>query len=219
MNVKQIDLAKYIDHTLLKANATYEDIEKLCKEAVDHGFKGVCVNPSFVEYAASLLKGKKTIVVAVVGFPLGATQTATKAFEAKEAVAAGAQEIDMVLNISALKEKNYQLVYQDICAVVNEVKPLAVKVIIETCYLERDEKIVASTLAVVAGAKFIKTSTGFGPAGACVDDIKLIRSVIDDKVKIKASGGIKTFEEAMKMVEAGADRLGISTSVNIVMGK
>lgn len=220
--MKQADLAnlgKYIDHSNLKPNATNADIEKTCKEAIEYGLKAVCVNPSFVEYAVSLLKGKKPFVVAVVGFPLGASQTATKAFEAKEAIAAGAEEIDMVINIGALKEKNYQLVYQDIYAVVNEAKPCPVKAIIETCYLERDEKIIASALAVVAGVKYIKTSTGFGEKGATVDDIKLIKSVVGDKVKIKASGGIKTYEEALKMIEAGAERLGTSASVNIVMGK
>lgn len=213
------NLAKYIDHSILKPNVTNADIEKGCKEAIEYGFKAVCVNPAFVEYAVSLLKGKKPFVVAVVGFPLGASQTATKAFEAKEAIAAGAEEIDMVINIGALKEKNYQLVYQDIYSVVNEAKPCVVKVIIETCYLERDEKIIASALAVVAGAKYVKTSTGFGEKGATVEDIKLIKSVVDGKVKIKASGGIKTYEEALKMIEAGADRLGTSSSVNIVMGK
>lgn len=217
--MKQLELAKYIDHTLLKPNATYGDIEKLCKEAIEHGFKGVCVNPSFVEYAATLLKGKKPIVIAVVGFPLGASQTSTKAFEAKEAISSGAEEIDMVINIGALKEKNYQLVYNDINAVVNEAKPFPVKAIIETCYLERDEKIIAAALASVAGVKFIKTSTGFGSAGATEEDVKLLRSVVDNKIKIKASGGIKTFEDAIKMIESGAERLGTSSSVNIVMGK
>jgi deoxyribose-phosphate aldolase len=209
--MKQFDLAKYLDYTMLKPDATYSDIEKLCKEAVEHGFKGVCVNPSFVEYAVSLLKGKKQIVIAVVGFPLGASQTLTKAFEAKEAIAAGAEEIDMVINIGALKEKNYQLVYQDINAVVNEAKPQAVKAIIETCYLTKEEKIIVSALAVVAGAAFIKTSTGFGSGGASIEDVKLIRSVVGEKIKIKASGGIKTREEALKMIEAGADRLGASS--------
>ena len=219
--MKQSDLsnlAKYIDHSMLKPNATNADIEKLCKEAIEYGFKGVCVNPSFVELAATLLKGKKPIVIAVVGFPFGASQTSTKSFEAKEAIAAGAEEIDMVINIGALKEKNYQLVYQDICSVVNEVKPCAVKAIIETCYLDRDEKIIASALAAVAGAKYIKTSTGFAEKGASAEDIKLIKSVIDNKVKIKASGGIKNYQDALLMIEAGADRIGSSSSVNIVTG-
>ena len=219
--MKQSDLsnlAKYIDHSMLKPNATNADIEKLCKEAIEYGFKGVCVNPSFVELAATLLKGKKPIVIAVVGFPFGASQSSTKSFEAKEAVAAGAEEIDMVINIGALKEKNYQLVYQDICSVVNEVKPCVVKAIIETCYLDRDEKIIASALATVAGAKYIKTSTGFAEKGASAEDIKLIKSVVDNKVKIKASGGIKNYQDALLMIEAGADRIGSSSSVNIVTG-
>ena len=220
--MKQSDLtnlAKYIDHTMLKPNATNADIEKLCKEAIEYGFKGVCVNPSFVELAATLLKGKKPIVIAVVGFPFGASQTSTKSFEAKEAIAAGAEEIDMVINIGALKEKNYHLVYQDIFGVVNEARPCVVKAIIETCYLDRDEKIIAATLAAVAGAKYIKTSTGFGEKGATAEDIKLIKSVVDNKVKIKASGGIKTYEEALSMIESGAERIGTSSSVDIVMGK
>lgn len=213
------DLAEYIDHTMLKPNTVKKDIEKVCKEAIEYGFKGVCVSPSFVEYAFSLLKDEKPIVIAVVGFPLGSSQSSTKAFETKEAIAAGAEEIDMVINIGALKEKNYPLIYQDIQNVVNEAAPYPVKVIIETCYLNREEKIIASVLGSVAGAKFIKTSTGFGDKGATVEDIKLIKSVIDDKMKVKASGGIKTFKEAVKMIEAGADRLGVSSSVNIVIGK
>lgn len=217
--MKPSDLAKYIDHTQLKPDATKNDIEKLCKEALEHGFKAVCVNPSFVEYAGECLKGKKPFVVAVIGFPFGASQTATKAFEAKEAISSGAEEIDMVVNIGALKEKNYELVYKDIFSVVNEARPCPIKVIIETCYLDRDEKIIASILAQVAGAEFIKTSTGFGNKGANIDDIKLIRSVVGKTMKIKASGGIKNFEDAIRLIEAGADRIGCSSSVNIVMGK
>ena len=213
------ELAEYIDHTMLKPNATKADIEKVCNEAIEYGFKGVCVNPSFVDYAVSLLHGEKTLVIGVVGFPLGSSQTSTKAFETKEAVAAGAEEIDMVMNIGALKEKDYPLVYEDIKSVVSEAAPYPVKVIIETCFLNKEEKIIASVLSSVAGAKFIKTSTGFGEEGATVEDIKLIRSVIDDNMKIKASGGIKTFKDAVKMIEAGADRLGVSSSVKIVMGK
>lgn len=213
------ELAKYIDHTMVRPDATKADIEKLCKEAIEYGFKGVCVNPAFVEYAKSLLKGKKPLVIAAVGFPFGATQTSTKAFEAKEAISYGADEIDMVINIGALKEKNYQLVYQDMCSVVNEAKPNVVKAIIETGYLERDEIIIASALAVVAGVDFIKTSTGFGKRGASVEDIELIKSIINNKAKIKASGGIKTKEDAFKMIKAGADRIGSSASVSIILEK
>lgn len=219
MNVKPKDLAPYIEHSLLKPDVTKDDIEKHCKEAIEHNFKGVCVNPSFVSFAASILKGKKPIVIAAVGFPLGAMQTSTKAFEAKEAIAAGAEEIDMVINIGALKEKEYQVVYEDIFAVVNEVKPYPVKVILETCYLEKEEKIIACALASVGGASYVKTSTGFGRGGAILEDILLMKSIISEKVKIKASGGIKTYKEAIEMIKAGAVRIGSSSSVNIVMEK
>lgn len=217
--MKESDLAKCIEHACLKPNSTKADIERLCKEAVEHNFRGVCVNPSFVPLAVSLLKGKKPIVIATVGFPFGASQSSTKAFEAKEAVQGGAEEVDMVINIGALKEKDYQTVHDDIVAVVNEVKPSLVKVIIEACFLEREEKIIACALAQVAGAAFVKTSTGFAEGGAKVEDIQLMKATLNNKMKIKASGGIKTYEDALKMLEAGADRLGTSHSVNIIMGK
>lgn len=210
----ETNIAKYIDHSCLKPDAVKADIEKLCLEAIKYNFKGVCVNPSFVAYASSLLKGKKPIVVAVVGFPLGAGQGSSKAFEAKEAIASGAEEIDMVINIGALKEKDYKTVFEDIAGVVNEVKPYPVKVIIETCYLSKEEKIIAATLADVAGAEFIKTSTGFGNLGATVEDIKLLKSIVNKK--IKASGGIKTRDDALSMIDAGADRLGCSASLSII---
>lgn len=211
-----INLAEYIDHTLLKPSATIEDIEKLCQEAIQYKFKAVCVSPSFISQAKEYLIDTNIIVVAVIGFPLGISQTATKAFEAKEAISAGADEIDMVINIGALKEKRYQLVYDDIAAVVSESKPHPVKVIIETCYLSENEKIIACAIASVAKASFVKTSTGFGDKGAVVEDIKLMKAVLPNNVKIKASGGIKTYEEAISMIEAGADRIGLSSSVNII---
>lgn len=214
-----LDIAKYIDHTLLKPNATKEDIVKLCKEAIEHKFKGVCVNSFYIPLIAELLEGEEPIPISVVGFPFGATLSSSKAFEAKEAVSAGAEEIDMVINIGALKEKQYNLVYDDICAVVSECKPCPVKVIIETCFLEKDEKIIACALAKVAGASFIKTSTGFGEGGAKIEDIALIRSIVGDNMQIKASGGIRTYQDALKMIEAGAKRIGSSNSVNIVLGK
>jgi deoxyribose-phosphate aldolase len=216
MSELKMDLSKYIDHTILKPNARKTDIENLCKEAIKYGFKGVCVNPSFISVASSLLKGKKPIVIAAVGFPLGASQSSTKAFEAKEAVAAGSDEIDMVINIGALKEKEYKLVFDDIVGVVNEVNPCPVKVIIETCFLTKDEIIIACALATVAGALFVKTSTGFGEKGATVDDIKLMKSIVGNKVKIKASGGIKNYKTALEMIEAGASRIGTSSSIDII---
>jgi deoxyribose-phosphate aldolase len=217
--MKGSDLAKHIEHACLKPNSTKTDIEKLCKEAIEYNFKAVCVNPAFVPLAASLLKGKKTIIVATVGFPFGASQSSTKAFEAKEAIQAGAEEIDMVINIGALKEKEYQLVYEDINGVVNEVKPNLVKVIIEACFLEREEKIIACAIAQIAGAAFVKTSTGFAEFGAKEEDVRLMRATVGSKMKIKASGGIKTYEDALKMINAGAERIGSSHSVNIVIGK
>lgn len=216
---KELDLASFIDHTLLKPNVTKEDIERICKEAILYKFKAVCVNPSFVALAASLLEGEETMPITVVGFPFGASLSSSKAFEAKEAISSGAQEIDMVINIGALKEKEYNLVYDDICSVVSEVKPHPVKVIIETCFLENEEKIIACALSKVAGAAFIKTSTGFGEGGAKVEDIHLIKSIIGEGMQIKASGGIKTYEDAIKMIEAGASRIGCSNSVQIVLKK
>lgn len=214
-----LDIARYIDHTLLKPNATKDDIAKLCKEAIEYKFKGVCVNSSFIPLVATLLEGEEPIPITVVGFPFGASLSSSKAFEAKEAVSAGAQEIDMVINIGALKEKQYNLVYDDICAVVSECKPCLVKVIIETCFLEKEEKVIACALAKVAGASFIKTSTGFAEGGAKVEDISLIKSIVGDTMQIKASGGIRTYLDAIKMIEAGAERIGSSNSVNIVLGK
>ena len=211
-----INIAKYIEHTCLRPNAVKADIEKLCLDAVKYNFKGVCVNPSFVSFAADLLKGKKPMVVAVVGFPLGASQGPAKAFEAKEAIASGAEEIDMVVNIGAVKEKDYKTVFEDISGVVNEVRPHHVKVIIETCFLTREEKIIAAALAEVAGADFIKTSTGFGSGGATVADIELLKSVIGKNMRIKAAGGIKTKKDALAMITAGADRIGASLSLDIV---
>ena len=210
------ELASYIDHTNLKPNATKEDIKKLCSEAIDYKFKGVCVNPSAILYAKELLKGKKIKLIAAVGFPLGASQSSSKAFETKEAISSGADEIDMVINIGALKEKQYDVVYQDICAVVNEAGPHVVKVILETCFLDRDEKIIACALAKVANASFVKTSTGFGPKGASTEDVTLMKSIIGNDMEVKASGGIKTLEDALKMIAAGATRLGTSQSVKII---
>jgi deoxyribose-phosphate aldolase len=215
---KNFNLSDYIDHTLLKQNATKKDIEKLCQEAIKYNFKGVCVNPIFISLVSELLKDKKPFPIAVIGFPLGANFASTKAFEAKEAITSGAREIDMVINIGALKQKDYKSVFEDIRSVVLEAKPHPVKVIIETCFLEKEEKIIACALAKVAGALFVKTSTGFGK-GATVEDIVLMKGIVGDDMKVKASGGIRTYKDALKMIEAGADRIGSSASVSIMLEK
>jgi deoxyribose-phosphate aldolase len=210
------EIASLIDHTLLKANATEEEIIKLCEEAKEYGFASVCVNPVYVNLCKQLLKGTNVKVCTVVGFPLGATTSNVKAFEAKEAVANGADEIDMVINIGALKSGEYQLVLNDIKAVREATRGKILKVIIETAYLTKEEKIKACELAKQAGADFVKTSTGFAPTGATVEDVALIKSVVGPKIGVKASGGIRTLEDALKMVKAGATRIGTSASVAIV---
>ena len=212
------DLAPYIDHTLLKADATRDELVKLCDEARKYGFATVCVNSSNVGLAARLLQGCSTKAIAVVGFPLGAGTTGAKTFEAREAIRAGACEIDMVINIGQLKARNYAYVECDIREVVQASKPKPVKVILETGALTRDEKIIACALSKAAGAAFVKTSTGFGVGGATAEDIALMRSVVGDDVGVKASGGVRTTADARKMVEAGANRLGASASVAIVTG-
>ena len=212
------DLAPYIDHTLLKADATRDELVKLCDEARKYGFATVCVNTSNVALAARLLQGCSTRAIAVVGFPLGAGTTSAKTFEAREAIRAGAAEIDMVINIGQLKARNYAYVECDIREVVQAAKPRPVKVILETGALTRDEKIIACALSKAAGAAFVKTSTGFGPGGATAEDIALMRAVVGDDVGVKASGGVRTTADAQKMVAAGANRLGASASVAIVTG-
>lgn len=211
-------LADKIDHTLLKPDATQSQIEKICKEAVENGFKAVCINSANVPLAAKILEGHKPIPIAVVGFPLGAAMTSSKAFETKEAIKAGAREIDMVINIGALKAKDYRRVMQDIQAVVDAARPYPVKVIIETSSLSEDEKIVACVLSKAAGALFVKTSTGFAEGGATVEDIALMRRIVGDDIGVKASGGIKTAADAKAMIDAGATRIGASASVEIVKG-
>jgi deoxyribose-phosphate aldolase len=211
-------LAGIIDHTLLKCDATKRDLVKLCEEAVQYGFAAVCVNSSNVFFVANLLKESKVKVAAVVGFPLGACTTQTKRIEAQGAVDDGAEEIDMVINIGALKAKDYLTVHQDISTVVQAVLPCKVKVIIETCCLSHEEKIVACALAKAAGAAFVKTSTGFGKSGATVEDVELMRSIVGTDMQIKASGGVRTREDLEAMVKAGADRIGTSSGVSIVTG-
>lgn len=211
--------ASMIDHTLLKAEATKEQIEKLCAEAKEFGFASVCVNPTWVKYCSELLQNSNVLVCTVIGFPLGANTTAVKVFEAKDAIANGAQEVDMVINIGALKDQNFELVQSDITAVVEAAKGSAiVKVIIETCLLTEEEKVKACELSVAAGADFVKTSTGFSTGGATAEDIALMRKTVGPELGVKASGGVRSLEDMQKMVEAGATRIGASSGVAIVKG-
>ena len=213
------DIAPFIDHTLLKPDATREEIIKVAEEARKYGFATVCVNSANVGTVARILAGSKTVPIAVVGFPLGAGLPTAKAFESREAIRCGAREIDMVINIGALKAKDYQWVMKDIATVVEASKPWPVKVILETSQLTQDEKIVACALSKAAGAAFVKTSTGFSSGGATSEDIALMRRIVGEDVGVKASGGVRSAEDAMKMIAAGANRLGASASVAIVTGK
>ena len=208
-----------IDHTLLKPEASEDQIKKLCQEAIDYEFFSVCVNPTWIETAREALKGSPVKIATVIGFPLGANSLETKVFESKDALDKGAHEIDMVINIGALKSKNYDQVKNEIQAVKKAIGDHILKVIIETCLLTEEEKKKASQLVVEAGGDFVKTSTGFSTAGAQVEDVRLIRSVVGNKAKIKASGGIRDYEKARAMVEAGADRLGVSAGLAILEGE
>lgn len=214
-----MELNRMIDHTLLKADATKAEVLKIIEEAKKYRFYSVCLNPTWVELAAKELKGEPVAVCTVIGFPLGATTTATKAFEANDAIENGADEVDMVINIGALKDQDYDKVQKDIEAVVAVAKDKAlVKVIIETSLLNHEEKIKASQLAKAAGADFVKTSTGFSTGGATIDDVKLMRATVGPEMGVKASGGIHNAEEALAMIEAGATRLGASSGVAIMNG-
>jgi len=209
-------IAQYIDHTLLAANATRQQITKLCEEARQHGFASVCVNPCHVALCAQLLEGSDVKVCTVIGFPLGATSTAAKAFETIQAIVDGAAEVDMVLNVGALKDGRTEEVRQDIAAVVQAAaKQAAVKVIIETCLLTDEEKRTACLLAKEAGAQFVKTSTGFSKGGATVSDIALMRETVGPDMGVKASGGIRDLTAAKAMIAAGATRIGASAGVAI----
>jgi deoxyribose-phosphate aldolase len=211
------NLSRFIDHTLLKPDATEEKIAKLCSEAVENDFHSVCINPCWTPLAAGLLEGTSVKVCTVVGFPLGATTARTKAFEAAEAIDQGADEVDMVLNVGALKSGNYDLALSDIQAVVKAAQGRAiVKVILETGLLNETEKIKACELAVEAGANYVKTSTGFGPGGATVGDISLMRRVVGPKIGVKASGGIRDYDTAIAMIKAGATRIGTSSGIQII---
>ena len=211
-----MELNKYIDHTLLKPEAIKEQITKLCQEARQYDFASVCVNTCYVPLAKQLLAGSDVKVCCVVGFPLGAMDTVSKAFEAKTAVENGAQEVDMVINIGALKDKDYDYVTKDIAAVVEASKPAIVKVIIEACLLTDEEKVEACKCSMNAKAEFVKTSTGFSTHGATPEDVALMKKTVGDVCKVKAAGGVRSYNDAMKMIEAGADRLGCSAGIKVM---
>ena len=211
-----MNIAQYIDHTLLKADATVDDIVKLCNEADEHRFAAVCVNPVYIDLAAHILAGSGVRVATVVGFPLGATFTAAKALETCEAIHRKADEIDMVMNIAAARAGHWDAVADDIRQVVAAAAGKTVKVILETAFLTDDEKRRACEAAIVAGAGFVKTSTGFGPGGATVEDVRLMRTAVGDKAGVKASGGIRTRQQADLMIAAGATRLGTSAGVTLL---
>ena len=205
-----MDIAKYIDYTLLKATATPADIEKLCKEALEYGFYSVRVNSGYVPLAAEQLKGSKVNVCTVVGFPLGAMSTQAKLYETSVALSQEAQEIDMVLNVGLFLSGNVAKVLDEIALLKQETGDRVLKVIIETCYLNDDQKRLASQVCVDAGADFVKTSTGFGTGGATLADVQLIREVVGDRAKIKASGGIRDKQTALQYISLGVDRIGAS---------
>ncbi|MBQ2275109.1 MAG: deoxyribose-phosphate aldolase [Lachnospiraceae bacterium] len=211
------NLASYMDHTILKPETTKEEVKKLCEEAKQYGFASVCVNSYYVPFVKQQLAGSEVATCCVVGFPLGAMSTKAKAYETKVSVEDGATEVDMVINIGALKDQEYQLVKEDIEAVVAATKGNAlVKVIIETCLLTQEEIKIACQLAVEAKADFVKTSTGFSTGGAKKEDVALMKETVGTKAKVKASGGIRNKETAMEMIAAGADRIGTSNAVKIV---
>lgn len=208
--------SKYIDHTILKATATYDDILKLCNEANQYHFASVCVNPSNVSLAHKLLDGTDVLTCTVIGFPLGANTMDVKVYETTKAIADGADEVDMVINIGQVKAHNWDYVYEEIKAVVEAANGVLVKVIIETCYLSDEEKVMACKMAAKAGADFVKTSTGFGSGGATVEDVRLMKKTVGDACKVKASGGIRDVAAFKAMIEAGAERIGCSCGTKIM---
>lgn len=218
MKIEPAALAQYIDHTLLAADASREQIATLCREAQEHGFYSVCVNSGQVPYAASLLQGAAVKVCAVVGFPLGAGLSDTKAFEAKQAIAAGAGEIDMVLNVGALKDGLLDFVSDDIAAVQQACGAVPLKVILETCLLDDAQKTKACEICRELNVAFVKTSTGFSKSGATLEDVALMRKVVGTGVGVKASGGVRDYATAVALIEAGATRLGTSSGIAIVSG-
>jgi deoxyribose-phosphate aldolase len=217
---QDMNLAKMIDHTLLKPDATQQEIAQLCFEARKYGFASVCVNPTWVSLCAQLLQGSQVKVCTVIGFPLGATSSESKAFETETAIRQGATEIDMVINIGALKARDLETVARDIRGVVNAAHShnIIVKVIIETVLLNDEEKTIACLISKEAGADFVKTSTGFAGGGATVHDVELMRKTVGPQMGVKASGGVRTFEDAASMIKAGATRIGASAGVKIIQG-
>lgn len=207
---------KMIDHTVLKADTPLETVKRICDEAMEYGFASVCINPCHVAYCADYLKDSDVNVCTVIGFPLGANTSAVKAFETKDAIANGADEIDMVMNIGALKDKNYDLVRNDVKAVVEAANGTLVKVILETCLLTEDEIKKACELCVEAKADYVKTSTGFSTRGATIEDVQIMKEAVQGKAKVKAAGGVRTHEDMVKIVEAGADRIGTSAGCSLV---
>ncbi|MBN1283727.1 MAG: deoxyribose-phosphate aldolase [Proteobacteria bacterium] len=214
-----MDLAKYIDHTLLRPEATPAEAEALCREALKYRFKAVCLNPLYVALASGILKGSGVEVATVIGFPLGANTTVIKMSEAKDALANGATEIDMVMAAGLFKAGDDAMVQRDIDGVVRAAEGRTVKVILETCLLDREGIVRACLIALAAGASFVKTSTGFGSRGASIEDVRTMREAVGGKLGIKASGGIRTREQALAMIEAGATRIGTSAGATIVRGK
>jgi len=210
-----MQIQDYIDHTILKPTATISDIEKLCTEAIDHKFYAVCVNGCYTKQAKKQLKGSKVKLAVVIGFPLGAMSTESKVFEAQDCIAQGADEIDMVINVGWMKSGKFNWVQQEISSIKRAIGEKVLKVIIETCYLTKEEKIKACVLALEAGANFVKTSTGFGTGGATLEDIKLMKGVVGNKAKIKASGGIKDRATALKYITLGVSRIGTSSGIAI----
>ena len=207
---------KMIDHTVLKADTPLETVKRICDEAMEYGFASVCINPCHVAYFADYLKDSDVNVCTVIGFPLGANTSAVKAFETKDAIANGADEIDMVMNIGALKDKNYDLVRDDVKAVVEAANGTLVKVILETCLLTEDEIKKACELCVEAKADYVKTSTGFSTRGATIEDVRIMKEAVHGKAKVKAAGGVRTPEDMVKIVAAGADRIGTSAGCSLV---
>ena len=212
-------LNKYIDHTILKATATVEDIKRLCTEAREYHFYSVCVNSAYVGLACSELMKSDVKIAAVVGFPLGAMTTKAKIFEAKQCIEDGANEIDMVLNIGLLKSGYHKIVQDEIAEIKKTIGNNLLKVILENCYLTNEEKKIACQLSIDAGADFIKTSTGFGTGGATIEDVKLMKEVAQDQIQIKASGGVRDIETAKKYIDIGVSRLGTSSGVSLVTSK
>jgi deoxyribose-phosphate aldolase len=215
-------MASLIDQTLLKPDATKDDIKRLCQEAINYGFWSVCVNPSYISLAARILRDTQVKVCSVVGFPLGANTPEVKAFEAEKAIRDGANEIDMVINLGALKSGDYELVKRDIRDIVKQgvraQRDTIVKVIIETGFLSDDEKALACEVVKESGANFVKTSTGFNTRGATVQDVRVIRKLVGPEFGVKASGGIRTYRDAVKLIEAGANRIGTSSGTSIIKG-